>query len=788
MKSFALVLILNIVININVFSELMGQAKIDSLLRELPKANEDTNKVNLLHNLTIEYYRINPIEGIKFNKKQLELAKSIKWSLGEAKAYNSYGNNLSKLSDLTGAMECYKKALKINEDLSNKQGIASNLGNIGTTYFTLNDYANSMKYFQKAIKINEEIENKSGLANNLTYIGNILRTQANYDKALDYYQKALKINKENNNKFQESFILTNIGEIYVSLSDDKKALEFFHKALNICEENCNQSSIASILNSIGSVYVRQNNFILALDYYQKALQLNILLGKKIGIAHHYFNIGKIHYKLSAMPNTPDNNTIEVLNKNLHIDSCIMYLEKALEVSVENGLITSKINVLNLLSKAYYLKGDYRKAYLSFNEFKEIQDSIYTIEKSKEIANLFAIREVEIKDKENQILIQKNDLQNLELIKQNQAMLLLSNDKELQHLAFLKEKAEKQEQQQLLNLTDAEMKLQAIKIESLDKDKEHQSAEIKAKNFQRYFFILGILLLIVLFIIAFIRFMEKKKLSEQLEQQKNELEQQKIIVEKQKSLVEEKNEQIYDSIRYASTIQHAILPWDSTIKNAFPEHFIFYKPKDIVSGDSYWFQEVDGIKFLAVIDCTGHGIPGSMLTVIASSVLDDAVLSKRLTETGEILTYMNGKVTDVLNQQLVENQTRDGMELALIAVKDNKIQFSGAGRPLYMKNGSFDVIKTDKRGIAGKADNDEYKFSSIEIEKSENLSLYLTSDGFADQMNEQSKKYSTKRFISFIESISDKSMSEQNNILENEFNSHKGSRNQIDDVTILGVRV
>ncbi|MDT3741463.1 MAG: tetratricopeptide repeat protein [Candidatus Kapabacteria bacterium] len=788
MKSFALVLILNIVININVFSELMGQAKIDSLLRELPKANEDTNKVNLLHNLTIEYYRINPVEGIKFNKKQLELAKSLKWNLGEAKAYNSYGNNLSKISDLTGAMECYKKALKINEDLSNKQGIASNLGNIGTTYFTLNDYANAMKYFQKAIKINEEIENKTGLANNLTYIGNILRTQTNYDKALDYYQNALKINKEINNKFQESFILTNIGEIYVSLSDDKKALEFFHKALNICEENCNQSSISSILNSIGSVYLRQNNFPLALGYYQKALQMNILLGKKIGIANHYFHIGKIHYKLSAMSNTPDSNTIEVLNKNLHIDSCIMNLEKSLEVSVENGIITNKINVLNLLTKAYYLKGDYRKAYLSYNEYKEIQDSLYSIEKSKEIANLVANREVEIKDKENQILIQKNDLQNLELIKQNQAMLLLSNDKELQHLAFLKEKAEKQEQQQLLNLTDAEMKLQAIKIESLDKDKEHQSAEIKAKNFQRYFFILGILLLIVLFIIAFIRFREKKKLSEQLIQQKNEIEQQKIIVEKQKSLVEEKNEQIYDSIRYASTIQQAMLPWESTLQKAFSDLLIFYKPKDIVSGDSYWFQEVEGIKFLAVIDCTGHGIPGSMLTVIASSVLDDAVLSKRLTDTGEILTYMNSKVTEVLNQRLKENEIRDGMEVALIAVKDKNIQFSGAGRPLYLKNDSFEVIKTEKRGIAGQTENDDYQFSAIEIEKSDNLLLYLTTDGFADQMNEESKKYSTKRFISLLESITEKTISEQDNIIENEFNSHKGTRSQIDDVTILGLKL
>ncbi len=129
-----------------------------------------------------------------------------------------------------------------------------------------------------------------------------------------------------------------------------------------------------------------------------------------------------------------------------------------------------------------------------------------------------------------------------------------------------------------------------------------------------------------------------------------------------------------------------------------------------------------------------------------------------------------------------------MEVALIAIHQDKIQFSGAGRPLYMKNSTMEIIKTDKRGIAGQTDNDVYQFSSIEIEKSENLMLYLTTDGYADQMNEKSKKFSTKRFVALLDSISEKPISEQHEILENEFNSHKGTRSQIDDVTILGVRV
>ena len=273
----------------------------------------------------------------------------------------------------------------------------------------------------------------------------------------------------------------------------------------------------------------------------------------------------------------------------------------------------------------------------------------------------------------------------------------------------------------------------------------------------------------------------------------DMEQQKVNNERRK--VEEinaelkaKNDHIYASVRYASTIQDAILPWDISLRNAFLDIFVFYKPKDIVSGDSYWFQEANGIKFLATIDCTGHGIPGAMLTVIASTTLDDAVLGRHLTDTAEILTYMNNKVTDVLNQRLAENQIRDGMEVALIAVHGDKIQFSGAGRPLYMKNGTMEIVKTDKRGIAGQTSNDYYQFSSVEISKSEKLMLYLSSDGFADQMDEKSKKYSTRRFIKLLDYISEMPVSEQYEIIDNELKSHRGNREQIDDVTIIGVKL
>jgi tetratricopeptide (TPR) repeat protein len=655
-------------------AQLQGQAKIDSLLKELPKAKQDTNYVNLLKDLSFNYYIIDSDKGIEYGEKGLELAKKINWKKGEAYCYNSLGVVYSSgKSNYPKALEYYHKALDVYEEIGNKFNISVIFGNIALVYQNLSDYPKALEYFQKAIKIDEELGNKSGVARHLGNIGINYANQSDYPKALEYYHKSLEINEELGNKSGIAFRTGNIGSIYMYQSDYPKALEYFHKALKIDEE----------------------------------------LGKKSGIATHLGNIGKLYLELAhdSVIRSSENKLELMLNKEIHLKRAIEYSQKSIDIFKEIGVLNKQSFVLNNLSEAYSAKGDYKKAFEAFKEHKVLQDSVFSMDKAKEIANLESKRENELKDKE---------------------IIILQTEK-------------------------------------------------KAQQLQSYLLGGGVIVLLGAFGVALLRFREKKKLSDKLALQNNK-------IETQKSLLEEKSEEIYASIRYASTIQNAILPWEATLGKAFSEFMVFYKPKDIVSGDSYWFKEVDGVKFLAVIDCTGHGIPGSMLTVIASSVLDDAVLGKRLKNTGEILTYMNDKVTEVLNQRLKENEVRDGMEVALIAIHQEKIQFSGAGRPLYLKNSSFEILKTDRRAIAGRAEDDKYIYSAIDIEKSNDITLYLTTDGFADQMNESGKKYSTRRFLALLESIADKPLSKQHEILENELAAHQGDKHQIDDITIIGVRI
>ena len=794
-KLFILLIFTVMITNqVNSFGFLEGQAKIDSILKQIPFSKDDTNKVNLLNELSFNYARINPDEGIKFGRDGLELSRKIKWYLGEAKIYNSLGVIYSfGKSDYSKAMEYYQKALKINESIGNKSGIGSNLTNIGIIYQNRSDYIKALEYYQNALKMAENLGDKNSISKNLGNIGNIHSYKSDFKQALNYYQKALKIQKELGNKKSIGILLTNIGIVHKNLSNFIPALENFQNSLKIAEEIGDKRSIEICFGNIGELYRIQSNYPKALEYFNKALKIAEELGNKSSIALATENIGIIYSirddnnkaldcflkALKIAEKLEDKNQIGSLYRNIGIiyrkfsnyTLAMSYYQKSLKIAKELGDKGSIAYNYADIGELYYILSQDSVINLSENKF-ELQ-----LRKEINLKN-------SIKYSENAILILEEigDLKGISDIENNlyEAYKAQYNYKQaLEHYEISQKIKD--------SIFSAEY---TSKIANLEASRENEikdreikllQSEKKAQILQRYFLFGGIIILLAAFIAEFVRFSIKKKLSEKLALQKSE-------IEEQKKLVDEKNEQIYDSIRYASTIQHALMPWDITLKNAFKDYFIFFKPKDIVSGDCYWYQGVDGIKFLAVIDCTGHGIPGSMLTVIASSVLDNAVLSKRLTDTAEILTYMNDKVIEVLNQRLAENQIRDGMELALIAIKDKKIQFSGAGRPIYLLNQTFEILKTDRRGIAGSSSDEKYLFSSIEIDRTDNITLYLTSDGFADQMNENSKKFSTKRFAALLESISNTPMEEQNQILEYEFNSHKGSRNQIDDITILGVRI
>jgi serine phosphatase RsbU (regulator of sigma subunit) len=271
---------------------------------------------------------------------------------------------------------------------------------------------------------------------------------------------------------------------------------------------------------------------------------------------------------------------------------------------------------------------------------------------------------------------------------------------------------------------------------------------------------------------------------------NERKKANIQLAKQKEYIEHQKQEITDSINYSKRIQTAILPLAEPIKKAFRDSFILFKPKDIVSGDFYWFTENENGYLIAAADCTGHGVPGAFMSVINSEKLTEASLLS--SNVSELLHRTNLGVKKTLRQTESEDSTRDGMDICLCHFDKSLsfVTYAGANRPLWLiRNGTTEIteIKATKAAIGGLTPDDQ-EFSSNMIQLKKGDTLYLFTDGFADQFSPQDKKLMTRKFKEILISIQDKTLEEQKNFLGAFIEEWRGDMEQTDDILVIGVRI
>ncbi|MCP5106360.1 MAG: SpoIIE family protein phosphatase, partial [bacterium] len=286
---------------------------------------------------------------------------------------------------------------------------------------------------------------------------------------------------------------------------------------------------------------------------------------------------------------------------------------------------------------------------------------------------------------------------------------------------------------------------------------------------------------------------EKKLSLLVNQRTEALNQRTLQLEKahsrlqvSKAIIEEKNQHIMDSISYARKIQHAALPPHERMKKVVKDYFNIFKPRDIVSGDVYWFDQGRDFYFIAVVDCTGHGVPGAFLSMMANMELNEIVHGKPVSDPAALLLHLHHAIRRALQQEDGERMSDDGMDVGvcMIDFKKEKITFAGAGRPLYyVQNNRFFEIKGDKKAIGGRQKEEHRTFTSHEISFQSPITFYLTSDGFADQNNHQNKKYGSRRLKQFIQANAHLPLNLQEEALLNELENHRGNEEQRDDITI-----
>jgi len=311
------------------------------------------------------------------------------------------------------------------------------------------------------------------------------------------------------------------------------------------------------------------------------------------------------------------------------------------------------------------------------------------------------------------------------------------------------------------------------------------------NRQKYIIWAGILggVLLVVFLSFTIKTnIARKKTNAKLQEFNNE-----II--RQKDIIEVKNHEITDSITYASRIQQGVIPDDKEMKGLFPQHFVFFKPRDIVSGDFYWANRVNNTTnkvMLAIADCTGHGVPGAFMSLVGNTLLNQTLNNPLITTPAEVLDYINKKLPETIKSKTSTGTIKDGMEIAMCEFNPDTLtmQFAGANSNIYVvRNNSIQIYKGDKQPIgesfSGKIIN--YTNQIILLQKKD--CVYLITDGYADQFGgDKGKKFKYKPLEDLFCTISGKNMDEQKKIISDAFDSWKKNHEQVDDVLVMGIKI
>jgi tetratricopeptide (TPR) repeat protein len=657
-----------------------------------------------------------------------------------------------------------QQGLQLSDKIQWKKGKAICLNALGRCNYVKGNYSQALEYNNTGLKIAEELSDKSLQARFLGNIGVVYDNQSDYPKALEYYFKALKIDEELGNKNGIVRHLGNIGVVYDNQSDYPKALEYYFKALKIAEELGDKRSMAINLGNIGIVYHNQSDYPKALEYYFKALKIFEELGDKRSMAYDLGYIGNVYYNQSDYPKAlayylkalkiaeelGDKRSMAINLGNIgnlyriigKFKESEKYLKQALALSDSLGTLDITRGNEYRLSKLYDTLGQYKLAYIHLEKYIAIHDSIDNNEKRNKINNITNKFEWEKKE------------------------VLINAERE-------KEKA----------LFEANQRRNKIIIISVT---------------------IGIIMLAVFLVFVYrsLRITRKQKAiielqKQEVERQKSEVEKQKEIaeqqkaqVEAQKKIIEDKNKDIMDSINYALRIQQAILPDDKKWNRLLPDSFKLYLPKDVLAGDFYWLEENENYIYLAAADCTGHGVPAAMVSVVCSSALTKAVLEDKLTNTNEILDRVKEIVVEKLSSN--EGQLRDGMDVCLVRINKNnrkEIQYSGANRPLYIikANGVLEELSPDKQTIGWTEETNPFKAENKVLEQGD--MLYLTTDGYADQFGgEKGKKFKAANLKKLLLSIQNESMEQQKTILQQTFNQWKANLEQVDDVLVMGVSI
>jgi serine phosphatase RsbU (regulator of sigma subunit) len=698
---------------------------IDSIIAVISNAKEDTNKLVLL---------------------------SIIAENGSDAVWPVYNNEMGKLA----ARLQRSPDQKIR--LCSKRHLAASLNNKGF-YFTERGVPHkAILYFNKALKIQKEIRDLEGEAYSLSNLGAIYDSKGEIDKALEYYFAAVKIRENLNSKLSLAQSYNNIAVLYNNQNDLANALKYHFHSLRIRKQINNLSGIALAYNNIGTTYTN----LVETTYKGKKIIPDTLLKKSFeyfkesyltfkkddneqGMAVSTFNLADLYLLQADCYFTKNAKEYDTL-----VNRAEVLFLKCYDFFLKSNEKEWLANTLNGLTNVYWRQNKNQKAESVGERAMALSKELGypgTIQKSADI-----LRHVYQSNHSFEKALKMSDLYH----SMRDSVVNEKNQKEALSKYFLYQ-SEKQEV-----LTKAHQEKMALEF----------SAKTKQQSIIIYFGISGLVLLSVFGAFMFNRYKLTQK--------------QNIIIQQQKSIVEESRKEIVDSINYAKKIQYALLANDDLLRRNLPEHFVFFHPKDIVSGDFYWATEYDDKFYLAVCDSTGHGVPGAFMSLLNIGFLSEAIKEKNILLPNEVLNYVRNR----LMQSIGNDGQQDGMDAILLCIdkKESIITYASANNgPVLVRDSEVEVLPKDKMPVGKGEKNESFKLQMITLKKGD--TLYLYTDGYADQFGGQKgKKFKYKPLNDLLLSLNDSPLMIQQEILQRTFLNWKGDLEQVDDVLIVGIKI
>lgn len=610
------------------------------------------------------------------------------------------------------------------------------------------------------------------------------------DSSIGYCEQAEEISKKYNLEIQLAYSLHCESRYILLKGDLKTTIEKLNKAIFLFEKNKELKGLAKAYSLKSIALGRLNKNKERIEYLEKAKKINLEIKDTAGLSNVLLNITNAHveneeYLLALtsleeisklnLPESGSNFYTETHYARIYsglnqIEAANKHFKKAIQIAHHYKMLDSEITGLTNLAEFYQKQKNIPEAKSYYFQALDLaKQNKLIIEESDALKGMTDLYEFE-KDYKN-------------------AFISLKKFKSIEDSIFNIEK--------LKSINDIEHKLQLTEKEKIIAEQslslEKEKVALASSKNNTLMLIAGLVIVGIAFMFLFYYNSKTKKLFALIQKQK-------IEVESQKEIIEIKNKDVMDSIHYAKYIQGSMLPSAKAMNNLFPENFVLYKPKDVVAGDFYWTETIDNKPVLAVCDCTGHGVPGAMVSIVACNALSRAIKEFRLSNPALIFDKVNELMQETFSKS--DYEVNDGMD-GVLCVFDNddmKLHIAAANNPIWIVSQptiktnlweepwQLSQISADKKPIGKfKEEVTPFTLKTVSVEKGE--MVYLFSDGYADQFGgPKGKKFKYKQLQELLTTIAKLPTSEQFTILNKTISTWQGNLDQVDDILIVGIRI